>query len=58
MYSDASSKPTLLRQCRWAVWLFLVLLAASAGFFWLLSHDLRITRIADAKPKAAAKGGK
>jgi cell division septal protein FtsQ len=47
---------TLLSQCRWALWLFLVLMAVTVGFFWQLSRELRITRITEAKtPAKAAK---
>ena len=46
---------------RWALWLFVLLLLSTVGFFWLLGHELRIERVKDkpakekpVKTKAAA----
>ena len=35
----------------WVIWLSLLLLAATIGWFWLLSHDLALTRVDQAEPK-------
>lgn len=35
----------------WVVWLSLLLLAVSVGWFWLLSHDLGFTRSDQPEPK-------
>ena len=38
----------------WVIWLSFLLLAATLGWFWLLSHELRFTRVEpDAKPPVA-----
>jgi hypothetical protein len=37
----------------WVIWLSLVLLAVSIGWFWLLSHDLRFSRLDQVEVKGA-----
>ncbi len=41
----------------WIVWLSLLLLAVTVGWFWLLSHDLRFSRVdpAEGKPPPEQK---
>lgn len=39
----------------WAWWLFFILLASTAGWFWLLGHDLHLDRRKDSPPAAKAK---
>lgn len=49
----------------WVVWLSFILLAATIGWFWLLSHDLRFVRAeldgktppVETKSDAPKKGG-
>jgi hypothetical protein len=38
----------------WAGWLLVCLLAATAGFFWLLCRETRLQRSADPVPKETA----
>ncbi|MEZ0275364.1 MAG: hypothetical protein ACAH88_10705 [Roseimicrobium sp.] len=38
----------------WFLWLSLILAAASIGWFWLLTQDLRFSRIEQEPPPAAA----
>jgi hypothetical protein len=38
----------------WFLWLTLLLIAASVGWFWLLAQDLRFSRIESELPAAAA----
>jgi hypothetical protein len=51
----ASSKRTGFASLRWAFWCFVALLFLSAGGFYKLSHDLRLSRVPNAKTKAASK---
>ena len=37
----------------WVIWLSLLLLAVTVGWFWLLSHDLHFSRVDLAEPKTA-----
>ena len=37
----------------WVIWLSLLLLAVTVGWFWLLSHDLRFSRVDQAEVKSA-----
>ena len=39
----------------WVVWISLLLLAATVGWFWLLSHDLKFTRTDQPETKGAAE---
>ncbi len=42
----------------WLIWISFLLLVVSLGWFWLLSHDLVITRVEqDVKPAAEVKKG-
>ncbi|RBP46560.1 hypothetical protein DES53_102951 [Roseimicrobium gellanilyticum] len=42
----------------WFLWLTLMLAAASVGWFWLLTQDLRFSRIEPEPPAASVdKGG-
>jgi hypothetical protein len=45
---------TPLSPYRWALWVFLVLLAGTVGFFYLLGHDLHFERIKE-KPVGLKK---
>lgn len=51
----ASSKRTAFASLRWAFWCFVILLFLSAGGFYKLSHDLRLSRVPGGKAKAASK---
>ena len=46
---------SLLARHQWALWVFLLLLAGTAGFFWLLGRDLRLERIKEKPVKPAAR---
>lgn len=37
----------------WVIWLSFLLLAVTVGWFWLLSRDLRFSRVDQAEIKAA-----
>jgi hypothetical protein len=39
----------------WAIWISFLLLAATVGWFWLLSHDLQFTRNDQPEPKPPAE---
>ena len=39
----------------WVVWISLLLLVATVGWFWLLSHDLKFTRTDQPEAKGAAE---
>lgn len=39
----------------WVIWLSLILLAITIGWFWLLSHDLRFTRADQTESKIEAR---
>jgi hypothetical protein len=40
---------------RWPLWISLLLLALSLGWFWLLSNDLTFTRLDEGKPDKKAE---
>jgi hypothetical protein len=40
---------------RWVVWISLLLLALSLGWFWLLSNDLAFTRTDEGRPAVEKK---
>lgn len=47
-----------LPQCpmrTWVIWLSLFLLAITIGWFWLLSHDLQLTRTDQTETKIATE---
>ncbi len=46
---------SLLSRHQWALWLFVLLMLATVGFFWLLGQELRIERVKDRPAKARAK---
>ncbi|MCE9519507.1 MAG: hypothetical protein K8R87_08145 [Verrucomicrobia bacterium] len=39
----------------WVIWLSLFLIAITIGWFWLLSHDLRFSRVEPSEIKPAAE---
>jgi len=39
----------------WVIWFSLLLLAVTIGWFWLLSHDLRFSRVDQTEVKPAAE---
>lgn len=39
----------------WPWWITFLLIAASLGWFWLLSHDLAFTRVEQGKAPAASQ---
>lgn len=39
---------------RWAMWVFVLLLLGTVGFFWLLGHDLQLERVKERPPKLKA----
>ena len=42
----------------WAWWVFLGLLVCTAGWFWILGHDLRIERKKETPSPTTAKTGR
>jgi len=40
---------------RWALWISLLLLALTLGWFWLLSNDLTFTRTDEGRPAVEKK---
>ncbi len=40
---------------RWHLWLSLLLLALTLGWFWLLSNDLTFTRLDEGRPEKGQK---
>jgi hypothetical protein len=49
---------SVARMRRWALWITLLLLAVTIGWFWLLSHDLTFTRLDEGKPEKKVEGKK
>lgn len=41
---------------RWVLWISLLLIALSLGWFWLLSNDLTFTRTDEGRPAVEKKG--
>lgn len=46
---------SLFARHQWALWVFVLLLAGTAGIFWLIGHDLRLERIKEKPAKPAAR---
>ncbi len=42
----------------WAWWLFICLLAGTAGWFWLIGHDLHIERSKEPASPTTAKASR
>jgi hypothetical protein len=40
---------------RWPLWISLLLLALTLGWYWLLSNDLTFTRLDEGKPEKDKK---
>ena len=39
---------------RWALWVFVLLMFSTVGFFWLLGHDLQLEQVKEKPPKGKA----